>query len=330
MFGIDIGIDLGTDSVLVYIRGVGVVLKEPSVVAYDRDTNQIKAIGDEAYEMIGRTPGNIVALHPLRHGVIADYSVTQRMLRYFIHKAIGRKTFRKPRVCVCVPSQATQVEKKAVIDATMDAGARDVMIIEEPMAAALGAGIDISKPYGNLVVDIGGGSTDIAIISLNDIVVSESVKVAGNDFDDAIIKYVKENYDILLGERTAQDVKKNIGVAFDVIGTKAMTTCGRNILTGLPKNVELTSDEILAAMGECLKQIVNALKRVMEQIPPELAADVANRGILLCGGGSMLIGFEELIEEVTGIRTTTADDPLTVVAIGTGRYMDFIENKNTI
>lgn len=327
MLATDIGIDLGTDSVLVYIRGTGVVLHEPSVVAYDRDTNEIKSIGEEARDMIGRTPGNIAAVHPLRQGVISDYTITEKMLRYFIHKAVGRKTFWRPRITVCVPSGVTEVEKRAVIDATMEAGARDVIVIEEPMAAALGAGIDISKPFGNIVVDIGGGTTDIAVISYGDTVVSQSLKVAGNDFDEAIMRYLRKKYEILIGERTAEEIKKQIGSAYPRDVDETMEVCGRNVLTGLPKTVTMSASETRKAMESCLTQIISGLHKVLEETPPELSADIAVNGILLTGGGSMLYGMERLIEQITGIRTYRADDPISVVAIGTGRYTEFMEVK---
>lgn len=327
MLASDIGVDLGTDSVLVYIRGTGVVLREPSVVAYDRDTNEVKNIGEEAREMIGRTPGNIVAVHPLRQGVISDYTITEKMLKYFIHKAVWRKTFWKPRITVCVPSGVTEVEKRAVIDATMEAGARDVVIVPEPIAAALGAGIDISKPFGNIIIDIGGGTTDIAVISFGDIVVSASLKVAGNDFDDAIIRYLRRNHEILVGERTAEEIKMTIGTAYPRSEDETMEVTGRSVVTGLPKTVTLKSSETQKALEESLTQIVEGLHQVLEATPPELAADIAARGILLAGGGSQLYGLDQLIEEVTGMRTTVADDPLNVVAIGTGRYTEFLEAK---
>ena len=327
MLATDIGIDLGTDSVLVYIRGTGVVLHEPSVVAYDRDTNEIKSIGEEARKMIGRTPGNIAAVRPLRQGVISDYTITEKMLRYFIHKAVGRKTFWRPRITVCVPSGVTEVEKRAVVDATMEAGARDVIIVEEPIAAALGAGIDISKPFGNIVVDIGGGTTDIAVISYGDTVVSQSLKVAGNDFDDALIRYLRMKYELLIGERTAEEIKKQIGTAYPRDEEETMEICGRNVLTGLPKTIVISSAETQVAFESCLTQIITGLHKVLEETPPELSADIASRGILLTGGGSLLYGMDKLIEQITGIRTTLADDPISVVAIGTGRYTEFMEAK---
>ena len=317
----DIGIDLGTASILVYIRGRGVVLKEPSVVAYDRDTNKIKAIGEDARLMLGRTPGNIMAVRPLRQGVISDYRVTEQMMKYFIQKALGKKAFRKPRIAVCVPSGVTEVEKKAVEDATLQAGAREVSIIEEPIAAAIGAGIDISKPCGNMIVDIGGGTSDIAVISLGGTVVSASIKIAGDDFDEALVRYMRKKHNLLIGERTAEDIKIKIGTAFKRSEVDYMDVRGRNLVTGLPKTVTVSSEE---ALREATAQIIETIHSVLEKTPPELAADIADRGIVLTGGGSLLRGLEDLICEKTGINTMTAEDPMTAVAIGTGKYVEFL------
>jgi len=327
MLGSDIGIDLGTASVLVYIKGKGVVLKEPSVVAFDRDSNKIKAIGEEARLMLGRTPGNIIAVRPLRQGVISDYTVTEKMLKYFIAKAVGKQRFRKPRISVCVPSGVTEVEKKAVEDATYAAGAREVAIIEEPIAAAIGAGIDISRPCGNMIVDIGGGTTDIAVISLGGTVVSTSVKIAGDDFDDAIVRYMRKKHNLLIGERTAEDIKIKIGSAYRRPESVSMEVRGRNLVTGLPKTIAVTSEETEEALRETTSQIVEAVHSVLERTPPELAADIADRGIVLTGGGCLLYGLEELIEEKTGITTMTAEDPMTAVAIGTGKFVEFLAGK---
>ena len=325
MLSTDIGIDLGTASILVYIKGKGVVLKEPSVVAFDRDTGKIKAIGEEARLMIGRTPGNIVAVRPLRQGVISDYSVTEKMLKYFIRKAVGRKTLRKPMISVCIPSGATEVERRAVEDATYAAGARDVKIIEEPVAAAIGAGIDIGKPCGNMIVDIGGGTSDIAVISLGGTVVAESVKVAGDDFDEAIVRFMRKKHNLLIGERTAEEIKINIGCASPRPELVSMEVRGRNLLTGLPKTVSITSDETLEALREPALSIVDAVHNVLEKTPPELSADIYDRGILMTGGGSMLYGLNQ---EKTNIHTTIADDPLTAVAIGTGKYIELLSADN--
>ncbi len=330
MSGSDIGIDLGTASVLVYIRGKGVVLKEPSVVAFDRDTNRIKAIGEEARLMLGRTPGNIVAVRPLRQGVISDYTVTEKMLKYFIQKAVGKQRFRKPIISVCVPSGVTEVEKKAVEDATYTAGARDVAIIEEPIAAAIGAGIDIARPCGNMIVDIGGGTTDIAVISLGGTVVSTSIKIAGDDFDEAIVRYMRKKHNLLIGERTAEDIKIKIGSAYRRAETVAMDVRGRNLVTGLPKTISVTSEETEEALRETTSQIVEAVHSVLEKTPPELAADIADRGIVLTGGGCLLYGLEELIEEKTGITTMTAEDPMTAVAIGTGKFVEFLGSSKPV
>ncbi len=323
----DIGIDLGTASILVYIRGKGVVLKEPSVVAFDRDTNKIKAIGEDARLMLGRTPGNIVAVRPLRQGVISNYTVTEKMMKYFIQKALGKKTFRKPRIAVCVPSGVTEVERKAVEDATYQAGAREVAIIEEPIAAAIGAGIDIGKPCGNMIVDIGGGTSDIAVISLGGTVVSESIKVAGDDFDEALIRYMRKKHNLMIGERTAEDIKIKIGSAFKRAEVDYMDVRGRNLVTGLPNTVKVSSEETEEALKEITSQIVEAIHSVLEKTPPELAADIADRGIVLTGGGSMLRGLEDLIESRTGINTMTAEEPMTCVAIGTGKYVEFLADN---
>lgn len=324
MIGSDIGIDLGTASILVYVKEKGVVLKEPSVVAFDRDTNRIKAIGEEARLMLGRTPGNIVAVRPLRQGVISDYTVTEKMLKYFITKAVGKQRFRKPLISICVPSGVTEVERKAVEDAAFQAGARDVKIIEEPIAAAIGAGIDISRPCGNMIVDIGGGTTDIAVISLGGTVVSTSIKIAGDDFDEAIVRYMRKKHNLLIGERTAEDIKIRIGSAYPRPELATADVRGRNLVTGLPKTITVTSEETEEALKDTTSQIVEAVHSVLEKTPPELAADIADRGIVLTGGGSLLYGLEELIESKTGITTMTAEDPMTAVAIGTGKFVEFL------
>ena len=327
--GTDIGIDLGTASVLVYVKGKGVVLKEPSVVAFDRNTNKIKAIGEEARLMLGRTPGNIVAVRPLRQGVISDYTVTEKMLSYFISRTVGKSLFgRKPRISVCVPSGATEVEKKAVEDATYQAGAREVSIIEEPVAAAIGAGIDIAKPCGNMIVDIGGGTADNAVISLGGVVVSNSIKVAGDDFDEAIVRFMRKKHNLLIGERTAEEIKINVGTVYKRPENLTMDVRGRNLVTGLPKTVTVTSEETEEALREPAYQIVDAVHNVLERTPPELAADISDRGIVLTGGGSLIQGLEELIEEKTGINTMTAEDPLTAVAIGTGKYIEYLADDD--
>ena len=322
---IDIGIDLGTASVLVYVKGKGVVLKEPSVVAFDRDTNAIKAIGEEARLMLGRTPGNIIAVRPLRQGVISDYTVTEKMIKYFVQKAVGKRTFKKPRISICVPSGVTEVEKKAVEEAAFAAGAREVHLIEEPVAAAIGAGIDIAKPCGNMIVDIGGGTADIAVISLGGTVVNTSIKIAGDDFDEAIVRFMRKKHNLLIGERTAEDIKIKIGTTYPLVEEETMEVRGRNLVTGLPKTV--TSSETEEALKETTGQIVEAVIAVLERTPPELSADILDRGIVLTGGGALLRGLEELIEEKTGINTMTAEDPMKVVAIGTGQFVEFMSGR---
>lgn len=324
----DIGIDLGTASILVYVKEKGVVLKEPSVVAFDRDTNRIKAIGEEARLMLGRTPGNIVAVRPLRQGVISDYTVTEKMLKYFIQKAVGKQRFRKPLISICVPSGVTEVERKAVEDAAFQAGARDVKIIEEPIAAAIGAGIDIARPCGNMIVDIGGGTSDIAVISLGGTVVSTSIKIAGDDFDDAIVRYMRKKHNLLIGERTAEDIKIRIGSAYPRPEVEQVDVRGRNLVTGLPKTITVTSKETEEALKDTTLQIVDAVHSVLEKTPPELAADIADRGIVLTGGGSLLYGLEELIESKTGITTMTAEEPMTAVAVGTGKDVEFLSGTS--
>ena len=324
--GTDIGIDLGTASVLVYVKGKGVVLKEPSVVAFDRNTNKIKAIGEEARLMLGRTPGNIVAVRPLRQGVISDYTVTEKMLSYFISRTVGKSLFgRKPRISVCVPSGATEVEKKAVEDATYQAGAREVSIIEEPVAAAIGAGIDIAKPCGNMVVDIGGGTTDIAVISLGGSVVSSSLKVAGDKFDEYIVKYIKKKHNMMIGERTAEDLKVNVGCVYPKIQDTEMDIRGRDLITGLPKTITIHSSEMLEALIEPAMMIVDAVHSVLERTPPELAADISDKGIYMTGGGCLVDGLDKLLQEKTGINVMIAQDTVSCVALGTGKALDNLD-----
>ncbi len=327
---VDIGIDLGTASILVYVKGKGVILKEPSVVAFDRDTSEVKAIGEEARLMLGRTPGNIVAIRPLRQGVISDYTVTEKMIKYFVQKALGRRTFKKPRISICVPSGVTEVERKAVEEATYAAGAREVKLIEEPVAAAIGAGIDISRPCGNMIVDIGGGTSDIAVISLGGTVVNTSIKLAGDDFDEAIVRYMRKKHNLLIGERTAEDIKIRIGTTYPLMENEVMEVRGRNLVTGLPKTVTVTSSETEEALKETTGQIVEAVIGVLERTPPELSADILDRGIVLTGGGSMLRGLEEMIEERTGINTITAEEPMQVVAIGTGKFVELMSGRKDI
>lgn len=325
-FGENIGIDLGTASVLVCINGE-IVLKEPSVVAIDKETNNILAVGEDARRMLGRTPGNIVAIRPLREGVISNYELTESMLRYFIEKAVGKRSFVKPTIAVCVPSSVTEVEKRAVEDATRQAGARRVFIIEEPIAAAIGAGIDIAKACGSMVVDIGGGTTDVAVISLGGTVVSTSIKVAGDNFDDAIIRYMRKKHNILIGERTAEELKINVGTAYERTIQTSLCVRGRNLITGLPKNIEVTSDELYDALQESVEAIIEAVRNVLERTPPELAADISDRGIVMTGGGGLLYGLDKLITEKTGINAMIAEDAVSCVALGTGKYIDFINGS---
>lgn len=327
MFGMsmDIGVDLGTANVLVYIKGKGIVLREPSVVAIDRDTNKVLEIGEEARRMIGRTPGNIVAIRPLREGVIADYDTTESMLRYFIEKVAGRSFLFKPRIIVCMPSGVTTVEKRAVLEAAEQAGARKTWPIEEPLAAALGAGLEISEPYGSMVIDIGGGTTDVAVISLGGIVISESLRIGGDKFDEAIVRYVKKEYNIMIGERTAEEVKINIGTAFRGARSGSLEVRGRDLLTGLPKTIKMVVDETSEALDEPVSRIVQCVKKVLEDTPPELAADIMDRGIVMTGGGSLLFGLDTLIQKETGIPTYVAEDPLSCVALGIGKALESLD-----
>ncbi|SHI99055.1 rod shape-determining protein MreB [Anaerovibrio lipolyticus DSM 3074] len=327
MFGMsmDIGVDLGTANVLIYIKGKGVVLREPSVVAVDRDTNRVLAVGEDARRMIGRTPGNIVAIRPLREGVISDYDITEAMLRYFIEKVTGRSFVFRPRIMICVPSGVTMVEQRAVQEAAEQAGARKTFLIEEPLAAALGAGLDISEAYGCMVVDIGGGTTDVAVISLGGIVASDSLRTAGDSFDEAIIDYVKRNFNLMIGERTAEDIKVSIGAAFQGARNGKMEVKGRDMLSGLPKLVEVTTDQVAEALREPVTKIVECVKKVLEECPPELAADIMDRGIVLTGGGAMLYGLDDLIHRETRIPVGLADDALSCVALGTGKALDNID-----
>lgn len=326
MFSTDIGIDLGTASVLVYMKGQGIILQEPSVVAIDNNTKTIMAVGDEAKSMLGRTPGNIIAVRPLREGVISDYDVTEKMLKYFIKKTVGKSLFFKPRISVCVPSKVTEVERRAVEDATRQAGARQVYVIEEPIAAAIGANIDISRACGSMIVDIGGGTTDVAVISLGGAVVSTSIKVAGDNFDEAIIRYMRKQHNLLIGERTAESLKINIGTAFERPEVVSMDVRGRNLVTGLPKTIKVTSDEMLFALNESVTNIVEAVRYVLEKTPPELSSDISDRGIVMTGGGSLLYGLDKLIANRTGIETIIAEDAVSCVAIGTGKYIEFISS----
>lgn len=326
MFGLgqSIGIDLGTATVLVHVKGKGIVLREPSVVAVDRNTGEAVSVGEEARRMLGRTPGNIVAIRPLKDGVISDYSVTEKMLKYFIRKVCGKFVI-APTIMVCVPSGVTEVEKKAVIDASMQAGAKKVYLIEEPIAAAIGAGIDISKACGSMVVDMGGGTTDIAVISLGGAVVSTSIKVAGNKFDEYIIKYIKKKYNVILGDRTAEELKINIGCVFPRMQTLEMDVRGRHLGSGLPVNLTVNSNDILEALAEPASQILEAVMSVLERTPPELSADISDRGIYMTGGGCLIYGLDKLIQKRTGINVMIAEESVSCVALGTGKALDNVE-----
>ncbi|MFR3965622.1 MAG: rod shape-determining protein [Oscillospiraceae bacterium] len=318
----DIGIDLGTASVLVYIKGKGVVLNEPSVVAIDKNTGRLLKVGAEAQAMLGRTPGNIVAIRPLRDGVISDYDMTERMLKEFIRKVTGGFHLFPPRIMVCVPSGITEVEERAVIDAGRQAGARRVYLIEEPVAAAIGAGIDITKPDGHMVVDIGGGTSDIAVISLSGVVESASIKVAGDQFNESIVKYMRRKHNILIGERTAEQMKMEIGCVYPKEEEATIEIKGRCLMTGLPKNITVNSTEMMEAFEEPVERILEAVHNVLERTPPELVADISNNGIVMTGGGSLVDGFDKLITARTGIHTVVAEDAISCVAEGTGKSLD--------
>lgn len=323
-FGRNIGIDLGTATVLVYIQGQGIVLEEPSVVAIDTNTDRILQVGKKAQQMLGRTPGNIVAVRPLRDGVISQYEVTLKMIQYFIEQGCG-KMFFPPRVTICIPSGITEVEERAVLDAAREAGSQKTYLIEEPMAAAIGAGLNIFAPVGNMVVDIGGGTTDIAVLSLGGVVVSESIKIAGDKFDDAIIRYVRRKYNVLIGERTAEAIKKKIGAVYDHDEPQSVEVKGRCITQGLPKVITISSKEMIEALAEPITAILDAVCLVIERTPPELLGDILRNGIVMTGGGSLLYGFDQLIKRVTGINTRVAKDAVSCVAIGTGKFLDHLD-----
>lgn len=318
----DIGIDLGTRNCLVYSTGKGLVLKESTVVVYDKETEKIKAIGEEARQMAGHVASGMEVIRPIRQGVIVDYVVMEKMLKYFVSKAIGRRAFRKPRISICVPSGITEIERKAIEEATYQAGAREVFLVEEPIAAAIGAGVDVTKPFGNLIVDIGAGTTDAAVISLAGVVVSGSIKVAGDVFDQAIMAYVRKNHSLFIGEQAAEQIKIKIGTACEEADPRTMEVKGRNVMTGLPKVATLTSEEIRAALKDATNQIVELVHSILEKTPPELAADIVDRGIVLTGGGALLHGMDTLIEQKTGVSTLTIQDAMGVVAIGTGKYAE--------
>jgi len=324
-FSRDMGIDLGTANTLVHVKGKGIVLREPSVVAVLRDTGAVLAVGEEAKQMIGRTPGNIVAIRPLKDGVIADFDITQAMLKYFIRKCIDTKSFVRPRVVVGVPSGITEVEKRAVIDATVQAGAREAYLIEEPMAAAIGAGLPVHEPTGNMVVDIGGGTTEVAVISLGGIVTSRSIRVGGDEMDEAIVQYIKRTYNLMIGERTAEAVKMTIGSALLTTTGETMDVRGRDLVTGLPKTLNIKSEEVLYALSEPVASIIEAVKVTLEKTPPELASDIMDRGIVMTGGGSLLRGLDLLLSRETGMPVHIAEDALSCVAKGTGEALESIE-----
>jgi len=324
MFNKDIGIDLGTANVLIYIKGQGIVLNEPSVVAIDSDTKRPLAVGTEAREMLGRTPGKVKAIKPMKDGVIADFETTEVMLNYFIKKVNGKSFFQRPRILICCPSNITQVEKNAIKEAAERTGAKKVFLEEEPKVAAVGAGMDISKPSGNMVIDIGGGTTDIAILSLGGIVESASIRIAGNAFDNDIIKYIKDKYKLLIGERTAEEIKITIGTVFPGNRNEKMEVRGRDLVTGLPHTITLTSEEVEEGLRESIYTIIHAAKGILEQTPPELSADIIDKGIVLTGGGSLVDGFSQILAQELKVPVFTAESPLTCVAEGTGILLDNI------
>lgn len=323
--GTDMGIDLGTATVLVHLRGKGIVLHEPSVVAIEQHTRQVLAVGEAAQRMLGRTPGNIVATRPLREGVIADFEVTEIMLRHFISKVCDRRRLLRPRVIVCIPAATTTVEQKAVVDALMRSGVRDAFLIEEPRAAALGAGLDIFQPTGHMVIDIGGGTTDVAVLSLGETVITESVRVGGDKFDEAIARFIKKEFNLLIGERTAEALKIQVGTAF--AGSRALEAeiRGRDMLTGLPRSFMASTEHVLEAIHEPLAAIVECVRHILEITPPELAGDIINHGIIMTGGGAMLNGLDKLLSKETGVTVYLAEDPIACVAIGTGKALEQLE-----
>ena len=322
----DVGIDLGTSSVLVYVSNKGIVLREPSVVAVEKITGRIMAIGEEARRMLGRTPGNIIAIRPLRDGVISNFDITQRLLQHFLKKVVGTRILFKPKVVVCVPSGVTQVEKRSVIDATESAGARYAYLIDEPIAAAIGAGIDISQPRGNMVLDIGGGTTDVAVISLRDAVLSESIKIAGDKFNDSIVRYMRKKHNLLIGERTAEEMKIRIGSAYPRKEQLFIDVRGRNLISGLPQAIVVGSNEMIDALEEPLQSILESVRSIFEKTPPELASDIAENGICLTGGGALLYGMDKFIAEHTKVPCYVAEDPISCVAIGTGKVLENLED----
>lgn len=330
LFSKEIGIDLGTANTLVYLKGKGVILREPSVVAVNNHTGEVLAVGLDAKQMIGRTPGNITAIRPLKDGVIADFETTQGMLKYFIKKAVGNNPLSRPRVIICVPSGVTEVEKRAVVDSAMSAGAKEAFLIEEPMASAIGAGLPVEEPSGSMVVDIGGGTSEVAVISLGGIVVSRSLRIAGDEFDDSIIHYIKKEYNLMIGERTAEDIKLKIGSAYPLEEEETYSISGRDLVTGLPKELSISSMEIREALREPVNSVVDSIKYTLEKTPPELAADIMERGIMLAGGGALLKGLDRLINEETGIPVYIAENPLDCVVVGTGKVLEEIDTLSNV
>lgn len=330
LFAKEIGIDLGTANTLVYLKGKGIILREPSVVAVNNHTGQVMAVGLEAKEMIGRTPGYITAIRPLKDGVIADFEVTQSMLKYFIRKAIGNNFMARPRVIICVPSGVTEVEKRAVVDSALSSGAKEAYLIEEPMASAIGAGLPVEEPSGSMVVDIGGGTSEVAVISLGGIVVSRSLRIAGDEFDDAIVHYIKKEYNLMVGERTAEDIKIKIGSACPMEDEETYNISGRDLVTGLPKELSISSMEIREALKEPVNAVIDSIKLTLEKTPPELAADIMERGIMLTGGGALLKGLDKLISQETGIPVFIAEYPLDCVVLGTGKVIEDLDSLRNV
>ena len=325
LFSNDLAIDLGTANTLVYVKGKGIALREPSVVTVQKDSKHVLAVGSEAKAMVGRTPENIMAIRPMKDGVIANFEITEAMLRYFIQKVHNRKTFVRPRMVICVPSGITQVERRAVRDSAENAGAREVYLIEEPMAAAIGVGLPVEEPGGNMVVDIGGGTTEVAVISLAGIVYAQSVRVGGDEMDEAIISYIKRNYNLLIGERTAEEIKIQVGSAYEVGERKTLEIKGRDLIAAIPKTVVITDEEIRESLSEPVSAIVETVRGALERTPPELAADIVDRGIVLAGGGGLLRGIDVLLKEETGLPVTVAEDPLSAVVMGTGKVLDELD-----
>ena len=324
-FSNDIGIDLGTSNTLVYVKNQGVVLCEPSVVAIQKDTTNVLAVGEEAKRMLGRTPGSIVAIRPMKHGVIADFEITESMLRYFIRRVHNRRTFIRPKIVIAVPSGITEVEKRAVKDSAIHAGAREVYLIDEPRAAAIGVGLPVQEPAGNMVIDIGGGTTEVAVISLSDEVHSQTLRVGGDEMDESIIAYLKKTYNLMIGEATAENIKIKIGSAYPLEEEITMEVKGRDLVAGLPKTLTISSEEIREALSEPVSNILEAVRVTLERTPPELSADLIDRGVILAGGGSLLRGIDKLLSEETGLPVHLADDPLTAIALGTGKVLDNLQ-----